>query len=214
MMLVRRSRTDRAAAELRTAIIGGELEPGSQLRQDRIARSLGLSHIPVREALRRLEAEGLVKIKPMCGATVVELSAREIEELNEMRVALESLALRLAAPKIGPAELRRAGQILKRMDRMSPQWGELNLEFHRTLYDPADRPRLLAQIEGLHRSVERYVIHTRKAAKGHKGTQREHRRLLELLRDRRIDDALELLTDHIIVPSRLLASELRSKGLT
>jgi DNA-binding GntR family transcriptional regulator len=212
-MLVRQSRTDRAVIELRAAIIEGALEPGSPLRQDRIARKLGLSHIPVREALRRLEAEGLVRIRPMCGATVAALSAREIEELSEMRGALESLALRLAAPKIGSAELRRAGEILNRMDRMSPRWGELNTEFHLALYAPADRPRLLQQIESLHKNIERYVIHEEKVGKGLQGTQKEHRLLLELLRDKKMDDALALLSDHIIVPSRLLAAKLRSKDL-
>jgi DNA-binding GntR family transcriptional regulator len=212
-MLAKQSRTDRAVNELRAAIIAGTLEPGAPLRQDRIARRLGLSHIPVREALRRLDADGFVKITPMCGATVAALSAREIEELSEMRVALELLALRLAAPKIGSAELRRAGEILNRMDRMSPRWGELNTEFHLVLYAPADRPRLLQQIESLHKNIERYVVHEEKVGKGLRGTQKEHRLLLELLRDEKIDDAMALLSDHIIVPSRLLATELRSKGL-
>jgi DNA-binding GntR family transcriptional regulator len=211
--MIQKTASDLAFEELRAAIVEGRLQPGLQLRQGDIARRLGFSHIPLREALRRLEAEGLVKIKPMCGATVAELSAKEFEELSEMRAALESLALRLAAPNLDSADLRRAGDLLNRMDRMSSHWGELNAQFHGMLYAAADRPRLMQQINSLHKNVDRYVALEEKVGHRLEGTQKEHRLLLELLTSRKVDQAVSTLCDHILVPGRLLAAKLRTKGL-
>ncbi|MDR7541769.1 MAG: GntR family transcriptional regulator, partial [Armatimonadota bacterium] len=85
---------------LREAILRGILLAGQQLRQDEIARELGVSHIPVREALRQLEAEGLVRLRPYRGFEVSELSPEEVEELYEIRIPLECQALRLAFPHL------------------------------------------------------------------------------------------------------------------
>src|SRR5580658_11203182 len=101
---------------LRADILAGRLAPGSRLRQDAIAIEYGVSHIPVREAFRRLEAEGLVSIRPHHGAIVTSLSASEIEELYEIRVALECAAMRAAVPRMSAESLREAATILDRID--------------------------------------------------------------------------------------------------
>ena len=90
---------------LRRAILAGEFAPGSQLRQDELAQRFGTSRIPVREALRQLEAEGLVSILPNRGATVSSLSLDEVLELMEIRIALECRALRMAIPNMVDTDL-------------------------------------------------------------------------------------------------------------
>lgn len=195
--------------QLRNDIVSGRRAPGEPLRQDEIARSFGVSHVPIRETFLKLEAEGLVEIKPRRGAFVADLSADEIEEFSEMRTALECCALRIAIPKIVDADLRKAAQVLDLIDRHPERWGELNTEFHSILYKPAARPRLLGEILFLQRNVERYLHQEIKVTNNFAASQREHRKLLTLIKGGKADEACSLLTRHILEPGRILASELR-----
>jgi DNA-binding GntR family transcriptional regulator len=199
--------------QLRSEILKGTRPAGSPLRQDEIARRFGISHIPVREALRRLEAEGLALIRPRRGAAVAELSAAEIEELNEMRVVLEPCALRLAFPRIGTETLNEAGRILDRIDRKPSLWGTLNTEFHLALYEPAQRPRLLATIRSLHHNVERYLHQELKVVDNLEESQREHRELLDTISRGDVEAACRLICKHIAEPGRQLVAHLESLGL-
>jgi DNA-binding GntR family transcriptional regulator len=174
---------------LRSDIVSGRFAPGEPLRQDEIARSFGVSHVPIREAFLKLEAEGLVEIRPRRGAIVADLSAAEIEELNEMRTALECCALRIAIPRTVDADFRKAAQVLDLIDRRPERWGELNTEFHSILYKPAERPRLLAEILSLQRNVERYLHQEVKVTHNLAASQREHRKLLALIKGGKIDEA-------------------------
>ena len=203
------SSPDAIVDALRADILDGRLEPGVPLRQDEVARTFGVSHIPVREALRRLEAEGLVAIRPRRGAIVADLSASELEELNDMRVALESSALRLAIPNITKTQLAKAARILDRNDADQTKWGALNTEFHCILNEAANRPRMLATIRSLQRNVERYLHHEVDVLDNLAASQREHRRLLKLIEQGKTDEACTLLTGHIAEPGRILAAQLR-----
>jgi len=192
--------------------VTGRLAPGEPLRQDEIARSFGVSHVPIREAFLRLEAERLVEIRPRRGAIVAALSAAELEELNEMRAALECCALRIATPKLTDGDLQKAAQVLDRIDHQPKRWGEQNTAFHTILYKPAERPRLLAEILSLQRSVERYVYQEVKVTNNLADSQREHRKLLELISRGKIEEACSLLNDHILKPGHILVSKLRESG--
>ena len=183
------------------------------MRQDELARRFGISHIPVREALRRLEAEGLVLIRPRRGAIVAGLSAREIQELNEMRVALECCALRLAIPKLDEHSIREASRILDRIDRQPERWTSLNTDFHCTLYEAAARPRLLETIRSLQRNVERYLREEVEAVGNLADSQHEHRMLLECAKRGDADAACALLVEHIMEPNETLVAHLRRLGL-
>jgi len=194
--------------QLRNNITTGRLAPGTPLRQEELAKALGVSHIPVREALRQLESEGIVAIRPRRGAIVAELSAREIEELNEMRVALECLALRLAIPNSNETSLNKAAAILDRIDRHPLRWATLNTEFHLAIYGVADRPRLLATIASLERNVERYLHREVEVTKNFAASQREHRKLLALIKNGKTEEACSLLSEHILEPGRILVSHL------
>jgi DNA-binding GntR family transcriptional regulator len=206
------SMTDLLLARLRGDILSGRLAPGKPLRQDEIARSLGVSHVPIRETFLRLAAEGLVVIRPRRGAIVSELSAAEIDELNEMRAALECLALRKAIPSITDADLRKAERLLDLIDRQPQRWAELNTAFHSTMYRAAERPRLLSEILSLQRNVERYVHREVEVTNNFVASQREHRKLLMLIKSGKTEEACSLLSAHILEPGRILVNELRKSG--
>jgi DNA-binding GntR family transcriptional regulator len=209
------STPDLIVGRLRSDIVSGRLAPGEPLRQDEIARSFGVSHVPVREAFLRLQAERLVEIRPRRGAIVAALSAAELEELNEMRVALECCALRIATPKFTDDDLQKAAQVLDRIDQQPERWAELNTAFHTLLYAPAERPRQLATILSLQRSLERYVYYVYyelKMTDAFTDSQREHRKLLKLIEARKVEEACSLVNDHILEPWGVVASKLRESG--
>src|SRR5579864_6958279 len=123
----RKSLSVQVADKLRQLIISNTYAQGEQLRQEEVARQLGVSHIPVRAAFQLLEAEGLITNVPYKGAVVTRLSAAEIEEYFDIRATLEVDLLKRAIGKIGPEALARARKIVERMDTASPErWGEYN----------------------------------------------------------------------------------------
>lgn len=211
-MLATTSMGDVLLDSLRREIVSGRLRPGESLRQDEIARSFGVSHVPVRETFIKLQAEGLVEIRPRRGAIVAALSAAEVEDLNDMRSALECCALRIAIPKIGDADLRKAAQVLDRIDRDRSRWADFNTDFHSILYKPAARPRLLGAILTLQRNLARYIHREVEVTNNFAESQRQHRKLLTLIKGARVAEACALLHDHIVEPGNVLVSELRKAG--
>lgn len=201
------------ARQLRSDILVGRLGPGARLRQDAIAAQYSVSHIPVREALRRLEAEGLVSIRPRYGAAVTALSASEIDELYEIRVALECCVIPPVIENASNAELKDAEAILDEIDREPARWAELNTAFHLALYRAARRPRLLATIEPIIRSCERYLHHEVKVLDNFDVSQREHRELLDAIRLRDAQKACAILEKHIESPRSENVRSLRAMGL-
>ncbi len=195
---------------LRDAILSGVLKGGQQIRQDEIAEQFGVSRMPVREALRQLEGEGMVSFYPHRGAVVSELSYEEVVEINELRLILEPSALRKAFEFLGEEEFNRAEEVLEEIDLeedLGSRWGELNWRFHATLFAPADRPRLLEVIKAQHTAYERYLrVHL--VLSDYEMPQREHYKLLKLCRQKDLDTALELLSNHIGDTANLLLTYL------
>ncbi|MBQ2985171.1 MAG: GntR family transcriptional regulator [Clostridia bacterium] len=144
---------------IRTAIVRGELPGDMPLRQDEISAALSVSHIPVREAFRQLEAQGLVRIYPNRGAVVTKLSRKELSNVMDTRILLEVGALRLALPSITAEDIERARKMLDAFAAETDhvKGAELNLELHFTLYNPCDNPVLLALIDQMHANVDRYI---------------------------------------------------------
>ncbi|HBB31039.1 MAG TPA: GntR family transcriptional regulator [Cyanobacteria bacterium UBA8803] len=200
LLPAKRSTPDLIADVLREAILQGIFQEGQSLRQDEIAAQFGVSRIPVREALRQLEAEGLVTLHLNRGATVSVLSPLEVQEIDEIRSALETTAVQLAIPKLTESDLEKARAILEAMDRATEaaSLAKLNWEFHATLYTPAERPRLLGMIKTLHINIDRYV--RLQMAKGDylERSQKEHYQLLDACRQRDSKAAVRLLKRHII----------------
>ncbi len=149
---------DLIAEALREEIGRGMLKPGSALRQEELARRFGVSRLPVRDALLRLEAEGLVVIFPNRGAFVTRLSRAEVREIYDLRVLLEGDVLERAVPRMGAVELARIESALQvaELGASGPDWSALDRAFHLSLYAPAERPRHLAMVESLRGTVDRY----------------------------------------------------------
>ncbi len=196
---------------LREAILRGILRAGQQLRQDEIARELGVSHIPVREALRQLEAEGLVRLRPYRGFEVSELSPEEVEELYEIRIPLECQALKLALPRLTDEDLQRAEAVLDAIDAEDDPsvWSQLNTEFHAVLYAPSGRQRLLNLIRTLRTNVDRYLRLYISVMQRKQYSQREHRRILEAVRRRDAAEAVAALEEHLGIACGMLVDYLR-----
>lgn len=195
----RRSLSAQVADALRELIISNEYPQGHQLRQDEVAKRLGVSHIPVREAFQLLEAEGLITNVPYKGAIVTRLSAEEIEEYFDIRASLESDLLRRAIGRIAPEGIARARKIVQKMDSAPPlRWGEYNWDLHAELYAPANRPITLEFVKRIHDNLDRYVrIQLSLAEKNRQRAHQEHIQLIDLCEAGDRTKALRLLTAHI-----------------
>ncbi len=206
--------TGAVAAEIRRRILDGSYRTGMKLAQDMIAAELGVSRIPVREALFQLDAEGLVTIEPQRGASVSPLSAERMIETLEMRAILEPYLLRHSAPNLTEADHAALSALLAdyaeaietgAVDR----WGELNTAFHLGLYARANRPRALATVTTLLRESDRYTrVQLSASAEYQRRAQAEHETLLRLCRDGEIEEAARLMQAHILHVSDTLAAVL------
>jgi len=232
-----RTASDAIADALRRAILTGVLEGGKPLKQDELAAQFNTSHVPVREALRRLEAEDLVVVAPHRGAVVASFTPDEIEEAYDIRQALEILALRRAFPNLTDDDFRRAQAIIEQAraflghaDQQAQEfdayWGELNWEFHHMLYAPMRRPRLLNLIHAQHQLVERYLrIATRELRTlparsatptgahllGNEHLLDEHQHILDACRTGDLEDAVRVLERHVREAGRHLVTYLRER---
>jgi DNA-binding GntR family transcriptional regulator len=175
------SKTDLVAALVRELVVTGGLEPGEQLRQRDLAQRFGVSQTPVREAMRRLESEGLLVCDTHRGFTVVTPDADRDQESSRIRAALESLGASLAARKVDPAGLGRLRALDDRMRALAgddPGYAELNREFHFTVCEYAHSPLLLSLMRLLWASLPGGP---RVAASARAGADRPHDEILAAL---------------------------------
>src|SRR6201984_543781 len=199
----RQSLTSAMVEKIREQIIRGEIQEGAQLRRDAIAAQFHVSRIPVREALRQLDAEGLITIVPNRGAIVPALSPDDIEELFSIRALLEPEILKLSIPRLTEDDFSQAAAVLReyvselRRDDHVSTWGRLNWHFHSLLYSRANQPRFIAIIRNVNNSGERYTRLQLYLTHGMKRANEEHHQILELCRQRNVVDASDLLREHI-----------------
>ena len=179
-------------------IVAGQLAPGTRLRQDHIAGEFGASHVPVREAFRRLEAQGLAVSEPRKGVRVAGFDLSEVKEVAAMRAALEGLALRHAAPHLTPAILAAAEAATKAGDesRDVREWEAANRRFHRLILEPCAMPRLLATIDDLHAASARFLF-TAWQSTWEARTDHDHRAILAALRKGDLEMAGATLARHV-----------------
>jgi DNA-binding GntR family transcriptional regulator len=196
----RRSLSVQVADTLRELIMSNTYGQGHQLRQEEVARRLGVSHIPVRAAFQLLESEGLITHVPYKGAVVTRLSAAEIEEYFDIRATLEVELLKRSIANITPETVARARKIVERMDSAPPaRWGEYNWKLHEELYSAANRPITLEFVRKIHDNLDRYVrIQLSLAEKNRRRAHQEHIKLIDLCEARDQVKALKLLHAHIV----------------
>ena len=199
---------------LREAITTGHLRASEPLPQDEIAAQLDVSHIPVREALRQLQSEGLVTYQANRGATVSALSPGEIREIYEIRAILETAAVRRAARHLTADHFDRAERMLDlaEADQDGAAWGSHDVDFHQLMYDLDQRPQMRDLIEGLLRRVDRYWLIQGHMLRHRATFEREHRALLAALRERDADRAAQVLEAHLAGAAALLASAVERSG--
>ncbi|WP_240488201.1 GntR family transcriptional regulator [Halomonas sp. ALS9] len=198
---------------LREAIIAGQIEEGEPIRQDDIANKFNVSKIPVREALKRLEAEGLVLFQRNKGAVVTKISEPELAQMFEVRVLLEVEAIRLAVPNMGSETFDNAERICDEFNREDDvgRWAALNWELHACLYEPAQRPFMMGLIRSIHDKVERYLRLQLSLSKGKARADTEHRAIIAACRKGNADEAAALVEQHIIGVCRTLYDHLPNR---
>ena len=211
---VDRSIAGHIAAVLAQRIVSGALAPGSRLMQDHVAEEFQASHVPVREAFRKLEAQGLVVSKPRCGVRVSEIDPGMVLEVTEMRAALEGLALHHALPRLGTADLDAAQQALVESEASGQiaDWEAANRRFHLAITAPCGMPRLMASIGDLHRSDARFLFATWKQLDWQPRSDTEHWAILDAVKRGDGAVARELLEAHVREAGRALVERLRATG--
>lgn len=203
-------------------ILNGELRSGEKIQQERIATLLGVSRVPVREALKLLEAEGLVEFRPRRGYIVASLDPGEVREVFEIRMLLEERAVHLGTQKRTSDDVAAVEQAMRAMEEIrgtSPaeiqELAKLNLEFHRRLAEPCGQPLLLQLVTLLRHKVEPYIRVDAVLAGAIASVHREHRAIFRAFRDRDADKIAALTRAHIGHVSDRLVSFLegeRQKG--
>ncbi|MBN9216346.1 MAG: GntR family transcriptional regulator [Mesorhizobium sp.] len=207
---------EQVANILREAIASGALKAGTALRQDELAERFGFSRMPIRDALRQLEAEGIVSIHPTKGAHVARMDGAEIAEIYAVRELLECEALRLSVPVLAGVKLEEAEQALDQIDveRDVGRWGALNRGFHLLLYDACGNRRLLGLIEAHHNAADRYVRILLSNLDYRGRSQNEHRDLLAACRRRDAEKAVSILRRHLREGSETLVNAIEGGGLS
>lgn len=193
--------SERVTNEIRDLILNGELAPGARIGQEALAERFGTSRIPVREALRQLESEGLVSLVPNSGASVAKLDLHECLEIYKIRELLEPLALSESIPHLGEDDIQALEDAALAMEETgdSDEFLRLDREFHLSSYRGAKTMRLRALVENYWNTTQHY----RRAYVGLIWPQGnwiifyEHRLLVEAIKRRDIEEAGRILASHI-----------------
>jgi DNA-binding GntR family transcriptional regulator len=207
-----KSVADAIADALARRIVLGQLPPGQKVGQDQIATEFRASHVPVREAFRRLEARGLLVSEPRRGVRVAPIDPSAVCEVTEMRAALEVLALQHAAAKLTQADLEAARTALSggEASRDLIVWEQANRRFHRSIIAPCGMPRLLLAIDDLHQASARFLLATWKDLDWQPRSDAEHRAIIDSIEGNNIERAAKLLREHILSAGLALVQRLEA----
>lgn len=193
------SNSDVILNHIREAIVSGAVIEGEPIRQDEIAKLFNVSKIPVREALKRLEAEGLVEFVKHKGATVTKISDTDLAQIFEVRVMLETQLIRLAIPNMSAETIQQAKNICHAFTNTKDigQWAQLNWELHACLYEPAQRPYMLNLIRSIYDKIERYLRMQMNNEKSKNNANIEHWQIISACSEKDIPLAVALIEKHI-----------------
>jgi DNA-binding GntR family transcriptional regulator len=205
--IVRTTTVELVTTAIRQRILSGELAPGEPLRQEALADELGVSRVPIREAITRLTGEGLLFNVPHKGAYVAQLSVEEVQETFEIRLRLEPWLFSQAIPHIADADIERAEALVGEMDQVEASaWGQLNWRLHETLYLPAQRDITLQMLRVLHDRCDRYfrfqVVQVPIRGQSHG----EHMGLIEACRKRDAKLGAKLLEQHVKIAAQQIVA--------
>ena len=187
---------------LRQAILRGELKPGERLMEIALANRLGVSRTPVREAIRMLELEGLVIMIPRRGAQVAQITEQDLNDVLEVRLGLEELAVRFACERITDEEIKALGLAVKEFEKkmsnneLSAQ-AEADVKFHEIIYGATHNQRLVQIINNIREQMYRYRIEYLKDVESRKTLVKEHYEICDALKRRDAESAVEKMCIHI-----------------
>lgn len=201
---------------LRTAILDGKLKPGERVMEVQLAEKLGVSRTPVREAIRKLELEGLLVMIPRKGAYVADVSIQDVLNVLEVRASLEGLAASLAADRISEEDidlLRQNADEFEEMNRLNDRDGmvQKDTEFHSVLLNASGNNKLLSIVEGLSDYVQRFRVIYFTEYSDAKNIMEEHRAILEAISERDGEKANQVAQDHIENIGNYLSSQYSKK---
>lgn len=209
----RRTLTEAVTDALRARLLAGEWPAGTPLRQESLAAEMAVSRIPVREALQRLEAEGIVTLVPHRGAVVAPLEVSEVVEIFELRALLETDLTRRSVPHLEPSDVAAMRLHAVAFEQAAADgdiaaYGASNRRFHEALYQRAGRPRTLELVGRLHVQCDRFVRMQLTLTPGLQRAIREHRAILAAARARDTVRTTRLVREHILHAGQVLVAEL------
>jgi DNA-binding GntR family transcriptional regulator len=194
---------------LREAIIRGDFEPGERLKQSELAEKLGVSRMPVREAFRKLESEGLITLEPHKGAVVKSISLEDIEEIYALRSSLEKMAVYKSIDLLTKEDLTELTELVEQMETAEDvdTFIQFNIDFHRILVKRCKWERLNSFIGTLWSGLPQQTPHL---IKGQKDTSNaDHRKILEAVLKKDKETAASLVAEHITQTGKKLIKSIR-----
>ena len=204
------------AEQIREQILQRQIKGGEPLRQESIAKAFGTSIIPVREALRQLEAEGLVELQTHRGAVATEFTLDKALEWIHMRLLIETDLIGIAMDGMTDADVEKAEITVGKFDdaldhlRDIQHWSDYNWVFHSILYAPANRPETMKVLHSLHQKCDRYIRLQLLGGDHIARAEEEHHELIDLCRKRQKRAAKSLTQRHIIGVEKDLKEQLGS----
>ena len=198
-LIDRTTATEAATRALREIILNAEIPVGAPLRQDDLARQLGVSRTPLREALQRLEAEGLVRLDIHKGAVVAKPSIAQVSDIFELQEVLETIAGRGAIERTTDTDIEAIRSLLAKhavIDEPA-EWGRANTEFHTRLYSISGKPLLVEMIGLLRNRSGLYVHMLARSPEGRRRADQEHQQMLEALTAGDADGLETLIRHHL-----------------
>lgn len=187
---------------LRKAILKGELKPGERLMEIALADRLGVSRTPVREAMRKLELEGLVVMIPRRGAQVANITEKDLNDVLEVRIALENLSIENACNRMTGEQLARLWDAAKTFEKTMAdgnlvKLAEADVDFHEVIYQSSDNRRLNQVLNNLREQIYRYRVEYLKDEETRNLLVKEHEELYEAIKARDVARAQEISFRHI-----------------
>jgi len=201
---------------LRQAILRGELKPGERLMEIQLANKLGVSRTPIREAIRKLELEGLVLMIPRKGAEVAEITEKSLKDVLEIRRALEDLAVRLACEKITKEELKelkKAGDEFKKVLKSQDitEVAEADVRFHDVIYMATDNPKLIQLLNNFREQMYRFRVEYLKKAEVRPQLLAEHDEIIKYITEGNKEAAANVVCKHIENQALTVQDVIRTK---
>ncbi len=201
---------------LRQAILRGELKPGERLMEIQLANKLGVSRTPIREAIRKLELEGLVLMIPRKGAEVAEITEKNLRDVLEVRKALEELAVKLACDRMTDEQMDKLKKAAKEFEEVLKtedvtQAAETDVKFHDVIFMATDNQRLIQLLNNFREQMYRYRVEYLKKKEFHSGLIAEHEEIIFCIQHARKEEAAEVVCRHIDNQVEAVIDTIRTK---